>query len=103
MVKDIIDGIREIEAKASGILEETRKKRAEIVAEAREEARKIIEKAHADGKEAVKLAVTHAQTEADAKIAAIAAEEDETRKRVNQSSSGNVGKAVDFVIERMLK
>jgi len=103
MVKDIIDGIRETEAKASGILEEARKKRAEIVAEAGDEARKIIETAHADGKAGIKLAVENAQTEADAKIAAIAAEEDETRKRVIDSSSGNVSKAVDFVIERMLK
>ena len=103
MVKDIIDGIRETEAKAAGILEEARKKRAETVAGARDEARKIIEKAHTDGKETVKLAVTNAQTEADAKIAAIAAEEEETRKRVITSSSGNVGKAVDFVIERILR
>lgn len=103
MVKDIIDGIKETEAKAAGALEEARKKRAEIVAAARDEAREIIEKAHADGKEGIKLAVTGAQTEADAKIAAIAAEEDETRKRVIASSSGNIGKAVEFVIERMLK
>jgi len=103
MVKDIIDGIRETEAKASGLLEEARKKRAEIVAGARDEARKIIEKAHADGKAGIKLAVKNAQTDADAKIAAIAAGEDETRKGVIDSSSGNVGKAVDFVIERMLK
>jgi vacuolar-type H+-ATPase subunit H len=103
MVKDIIDGIRDTESRAAGILEEARKKRAEIVARARDEARKIIEKAHADGKEAVKQAVTNAQTEADARIAAIAAEEEKTRKRVVESSSGNVGKAVDFVIERMLK
>ena len=103
MVKDIIDGIRETEAKASGTLEEARKRRAEIVAAARDEARKMIETAHAEGKEGIKQAVKNAQTEADARISAIAAEEDETRKRVSNSSSAKVGEAVDFVIERMLK
>jgi vacuolar-type H+-ATPase subunit H len=103
MVKDVIEGIKEAEAKAAGIIEEARKKRGELVAEAREAARKAIDEAKKQGAEEVKRALEGAQKDAERKTAEIAQVETQERDKVRKASAHNVSKAVEIVIERMLK
>ena len=103
MVKDVIEGIKETEAKAAGMVEEARKKRAEIVAGAREDARKVLEQAKVQGNEQVKQALEAARRDAEARIESISAEEREGCGKVRQAAAANMSKAVEAVIERMLK
>jgi len=103
MVKDIIDGIKATEAKAAGIVEEARKKKGALVTEAREAARKGIEDAGKQGREQVKQALEGARKEAERKIEEIAAGEASECEKVRQAAARNVSRAVEVVIERMLK
>lgn len=103
MVKDVIEGIKETEAKAAGMIEEARKKRVEIVAGAREGARKAIEEAQQRGSEQVKQALEGARKDAEAKIEGIAAAEKAECEKVRQSSARSISKAVETVIERVLE
>lgn len=103
MVKDVIDGIKETEAKAAGIVEEARKKKGESVAEAREAARKGIEDAGKQGGEQVKHALEGARKETERRIEEIAAGEASECEKVRQAAARNVSMAVEAVIERMLK
>jgi vacuolar-type H+-ATPase subunit H len=103
MVKDIIDGIKETEAKAAGIVEEARKKKGELIAAAREAARKGIEDAGKQGGEQVKQALERAGKEAERRIEEIDAGEASDREEVRQAAARNVSRAVETVIERVLK
>ena len=103
MVKDVIDGIKQAEAKAAGIVEEARKNRGSLVAEAREAARRAVEDARKQGADGVKRALEGAQKDAEHKTEEIARTEAGEREKVRQSAARNVSKAVEIVIERMLK
>ena len=103
MVRDVIDGIKEAEAKAAGIVEDARKKKGELVAAAREAARKGIEDAGKQGGEQVKQALERAGKEAERKIEGTAIGEASECEQVRQAAARNVSRAVETVIERMLK
>lgn len=103
MVREIIESIKQTEAKAAALVEEAKQKKAEIIARAREEARKSVEEARKQGAERVKQALQDAQQDVEAKVAEIARQEAEKQKLVREASSANISKAVDLTIERMLK
>ena len=103
MVKDVIDGIKETEVRAAAIVEEARRRRAQLVGKAREEGRSLMATAHEQGKQLVKQALETGQKDAERKVEEIAAEEKATREKVRQASSRNISRAVETVIERMLK
>jgi V/A-type H+-transporting ATPase subunit G/H len=103
MVKEIIDGIKETEARAANIVEEARKKKAEIVAKAKDEARKSVEQAHEQARETVKQALEAAAAEAERKVAEIKTQGQSERELLKQAAGQNISKAVEVVIERMLK
>ena len=102
MVKEVIDGIKATEANAERVIEDARKKKAEIVAKAREEARDLVESSRTKGAAAVKEALGKAEQEASRRTEEIAKGELKTRETLRQSSSGNIPRAVDAVIKRML-
>ncbi|MFH1313272.1 MAG: HrpE/YscL family type III secretion apparatus protein [Candidatus Eisenbacteria bacterium] len=102
MVKEVIDGIKATEASAARLIEDARKKKAEIVAKAREEAKSLVEGARTKGAADVKQALGKAEEEASRRTEEIAGDEQKTREALQQSSSGNIPKAVDAVIKRML-
>ena len=103
MVKDIIDGIKETEAKAAGIVEEARKKKGELIGAARDAARKGIEDAGKQGGEQVKRALEGARKEAERRIEEIAGSEAAECEKVRQAAARNVSRAVETVIERVLE
>ena len=102
MVKDVIDGIKATEAKGAGVIEEAKRKKAEIVGKAREEARRLVESTRKQGAADVKQALGKAEAEASRRTEEIAKDEQKKRETLRQSSSGNIPKAVDVVIKRML-
>jgi ATP synthase H subunit len=102
MVKEVIDGIKATEAEAERVIENARKKKAEIVAKAREEARKLVEDARTRGAEGVKDALASAEQDASRRTEEIAGGEQKEREALRQSSTGNIPKAVDAVINRVL-
>jgi vacuolar-type H+-ATPase subunit H len=101
MVKDIIDGIRDTETKAAGILEEARKQKAEIIAGAKDDARKTVEDAEARGKDIVKAALEQAKKDAAGKVEEIAAREAIDLEAVRAEASGRISKAVEIIIKKM--
>jgi vacuolar-type H+-ATPase subunit H len=103
MVRDLIEGIKETEAKAAALIEEAKKRKAEIVAKARDDARKLIEEAEKQGTETVKQALVRAQQDAKLKTEEIAEQERAARETIKQASSKNISKAVDLIIERVLR
>jgi vacuolar-type H+-ATPase subunit H len=103
MVKEVIESIKEAEAKAAGIIEEARKKRGEIVAGERDRARRAVEEADKAGKEEVRVALERAQRDAEARIEGIASDENKKRKAVGDVAAKNIPRAVEAVIERMLE
>ena len=102
MVKDVIDGIKATEAGAARVIEEAKRKRAENIARAKEEARAMVESARTQGGVEVKQALERAGEEAARRTDEIAKAEDEEREKLRRSSSGNIPKAVEAVIKRML-
>jgi vacuolar-type H+-ATPase subunit H len=103
MVREVIEGIKEAEAKAAGIIEEARKKRGEIVAGERDRARRAAEEADKAGKEEVRVALERAQRDAEGRIEGIASDENKKRKAVRDVAAKNIPRAVEAVIERMLE
>ena len=103
MVRDVIEGIKETEAEAEAIVEKARTKKAELIAKAREEARDLVEQARKQGAERMKQALEKAREDADRKSGEIANEEARMGEDVRRSSSKNVPRAVEVVIERMLE
>ena len=101
MVKDIIDGIKNTEVEAAGILEDARKQRADLIAKAKEDARKIVEDAEAGGRDLVKKALDRAKEDAARKIEEIAAREAVDLEAVRAEASGRVNQAVDIIIKKM--
>jgi ATP synthase H subunit len=102
MVKEVIDRIKATEANAVRVIEDAGRKKAEIVAKAREEAKDLVDGARTKGTAAVKEALGKAEQEASRRTEEIAKGEQKTRETLRQSSSGNIPKAVDAVIKRML-
>jgi vacuolar-type H+-ATPase subunit H len=102
MVKDVIDGIKATEAEAARVIEEARRKKAEDVAGAKEEARAMVENARKQGADEVRQALERAGEEAARRTAEIAEAEEQERQKLRRSSSGNIPKAVEAVIKRML-
>ena len=51
MVKEIIEGIKETEAKAAEIIEEAKKRKAAMIAKARDDARKKVDEARKRGRQ----------------------------------------------------
>jgi len=101
MVKDIIDGIKNTEVEAAGILEGARKQRADLIAKAKEDARKIVEDAEAGGRDLVKKALDRAKEDAARKIEEIAAREAVDLEALRAEASGKVNQAVDIIIKKM--
>jgi vacuolar-type H+-ATPase subunit H len=101
MVKDIIDGIKNTEAQAAGILEEARKQKADLVARAKEDARKIVEEAETGGRDIVRQALDRAKQDAAAKVEEIAAREAKDLEAVRAEASGRVHQAVDIIIKKI--
>ena len=101
MVKDIIDGIKNTEAQAAGILEEARKQKADLVARAKEDARKIVEEAETGGRDIVRQALDRAKQDAAAKVEEIAAREAKDLEAVRAEASGRVDQAVDIIIKKI--
>jgi len=102
MVKDVIEGIKATEEKAAGLVEEARRKKADKIAKAKDEARTIIDDARKQGSDRVKQALERAGDEASRRAEEIAKAEEDERETLLRSSSGNVPKAVEAVIKRVL-
>lgn len=103
MVREVIEGIKQTEAEAAAIVENARKRKAEMAAKAREDAKKIVDDARKRGADAVKQALAKAAEDAKIKTEEIAKQEKSDREALRQASSRNIGKAVDLVVERVLK
>jgi vacuolar-type H+-ATPase subunit H len=103
MVREIIENIKETEARAAGIIDDARKKKTEIIASAREDGKKDVEDARSQGVETVKQALAKAQQDAEVKMEEIAKREQADRETLKQAASKNISQAVDLVIERVVK
>lgn len=103
MVRELIESIKETEAGAAGIIDDARKKKVEIIAKAREDGKKKVEDARSQGAGAVKQALAKAQRDAEVKMEEITQREQADRESLKQAAAKNISKAVDLIIERVVK
>jgi len=103
MVKDLIDEIKATEAQANRIVEDAKKARADTIAKAREQARMMLEEARKHGEKMIKEELSKASEEISKRIAEIGEHESGEIEAIRNKSIPRISKAVELVLERIIK